>query len=156
MASNTLEFAVHQLAGYRLLARSSPGDHAQIGELWDHIAVDREAGQLTSNEDGIEGVGATLLVGDERIYFGGAPSSEEASVEGYAPVDVPSGAYAMVTYSGGTEHMAQVMEALRDAVADAGEAVTGDSIEVYRRDEDGEITADLGLRLVEPTAETAE
>jgi predicted transcriptional regulator YdeE len=156
MPSDTLEFAVHQLAGYHMLARSSPGDHEQIGELWDHISVDREAGYLTSNEDGVEGVGATLIVGDQQTYFGGAPSSEEASAEGYAPVDVPGGAYAMVTYSGGTEHVAQVMDALRDAVADAGETVTGDSIEVYRRSEDDEIFADLGLRLVEPSGEAAE
>ncbi|HJM90130.1 MAG TPA: GyrI-like domain-containing protein [Dehalococcoidia bacterium] len=155
MSSNTLEFAVHQLAGYRLLARTSPGDHEHIGELWDHIAVDREAGHLTSNEDGIEGVGAMLLVGDEQIYFGGAPSSEQASAEGYAPVDVPGGAYAMVTYSGGTEHIAQVMDALRDAVADAGEAITGDSIEVYRRGEGDEIVADLGLRFAAPSGEAA-
>ena len=153
MPSDTLEFAVHQLAGYHLLARSSPGDHEQIGELWDHIAIDREAGHLTSNEDGIEGVGAMLIVGDQQTYFGGAPPAERACVEGYAPIDVPGGAYAMVTYSGGTERIAQVMDALRDAVADAGEAVTGDSIEVYRRTDDDEIIVDLGLRLVEPLGE---
>jgi effector-binding domain-containing protein len=56
----------------------------------------------------------------------------------------------MVTYTGATEHIAQVTEALREAAADAGQSLTGESIEVYRTNEDDELTVDIGLRLAQP------
>ncbi len=144
-----LEYAVHQLAGYRLLARSSPGDHGTIGELWDRVREDREQGRITSSEPDVGGVGVTLTSADGTAYFGGVPAAEDDDAEGYAVVEAPGGAYAMVTYSGSPEHISQVFEALRESVVEAGQAATGESIEVYRFAEDGELTIDLGLRLAD-------
>lgn len=144
-----LEYAVHQLAGYHLLARSSPGDHGTVAELWSRVSGDREQGRITSNEPDVGAVGVTLLTADGTAFFGGIPAAEDDAAEGYEAVEAPGGAYAMVTYSGSTEHIAQIFEALREAVAEAGAAATGESIEVYRFGEDGDLTADLGLRLAD-------
>ncbi len=145
-----LEFAVHQLAGYRLLARTCPADATEISLLWELVFADRDRGLLASTEEGISGVGATLLEHGSPVYVAGAPAGEGVSVEGYEEVDVPGGRYAMVTYSGTTEHVAQVLTALREAAGEAGESLSGDSIEVYREiDEDGRLVIDLGLRLAE-------
>ncbi len=145
-----LEFAVHHLAGYRLLARTCPADPMEISLTWELVLADRERGLLMSDEEGVSGVGATLLEHGSPIYAAGAPAAEGASVEGYEQVDVPGGRYAMVTYSGTPEHVTQVLAALREAASEAGEPLTGDSIEVYRDvDEDGRLVMDLGLRLAE-------
>lgn len=144
-----LEYAVHQLGGYHLLARSSPGDHGTTGELWDRVGEDRDQGRITSTEPDVGGVGVTLTTADGTAYFAGVPAAEDDAVEGYEPVEVPGGAYAMVTYSGSPEHISQVFDALREAVVEAGAAVSGESIEVYRFGEDGELSADLGVRLAD-------
>ena len=145
-----LEFAVHQLAGYRLLARTCPADPAEISLLWELVLADRDRGLLASSEEGISGVGAMLLEHGSPVYVGGAPAAEGVSLEGYDEVDVPGGRYAMVTYSGTPEHVMQVFAALREAASVAGESLSGDSIEVYREiDEDGRLVMDLGLRLAE-------
>ncbi|MEE8337402.1 MAG: GyrI-like domain-containing protein [Dehalococcoidia bacterium] len=148
-----LEYAVHQLAGYHLLARSSPGDHGTVAELWERVSWDREQGRISSSEPDVGAVGVTLLTADGTAFFGGIPAGEDDEAEGYAAIEAPGGAYAMVTYSGSTEHISQVIEALREAVAEAGAAATGESIEVYRFSEHGELTADLGLRLADGIAD---
>ena len=145
-----LEFAVHHLGGYRLLARTCLADPAEISLLWELVLADRDRGLLASSEEGISGVGATLLEHGSPVYVGGAPVGEGVSVEGYDEVDVPGGRYAMVTYSGAPEHLMQVLAALREAASEAGESLSGDSIEVYREiDEEGRLVMDLGLRLAE-------
>ncbi len=144
-----LEFAIHQLGGYHLLARSTPGDHDTVGDLWMRVSSDRTEGEIASTEPDIGGVGVTVAADDGTAYFGGIPAAEGDAIEGYALVEVRGGAYAMVTYSGPPEHISQIFEALRDAVVEAGEPVSGESIEVYRFGEDGEMTTDLGVRLAD-------
>ena len=145
-----LEFAAHQLAGYRLLARTCPGDATEISLLWELVLADRDRGLLASTEEGISGVGATLLEHGSPVYVSGAPADEGVSVDGYEEVHVPGGRYAMATYSGTPEHVTQVLAALREAASEAGERLTGDSVEVYREiDEDGRLVMELGLRLAE-------
>ncbi len=144
-----LEFATHQLGGYHLLARSTPGDHDTVGDLWMRVSSDRTEGEIASTEPDIGGVGVTVAADDGTAYFGGIPAAEGDAIEGYALVEVRGGAYAMVTYSGPPEHISQIFEALRDAVVEAGEPVSGESIEVYRFGEDGEMTTDLGVRLAD-------
>ena len=145
----TLEYAIHQLGGYHVLARSTPGDHDTIGDLWMRVSSDRTEGEIVSTEPDIGGVGVTVATADGTTYFGGIPAAEGDVIEGYVPVEVPGGAYAMVTYAGPPEHISQIFEALRDAVVESGEPVTGESIEVYRFGEDGEMTTDLGVRLAD-------
>ena len=144
-----LEFATHQLGGYHLLARSTPGDHDTVGDLWMRVSSDRTEGEIASTEPDIGGVGVTVAADDGTAYFGGIPAAEGDAIEGYALVELRGGAYAMVTYSGPPEHISQIFEALRDAVVEAGEPVSGESIEVYRFGEDGEMTTDLGVRLAD-------
>jgi predicted transcriptional regulator YdeE len=144
-----LEYAIHQLGGYHLLARSTPGDHDTVGDLWMRVSSDRTEGEIASSEPEIGGVGVTVAAADGTAYFGGIPAAEGDAVEGYVPVEVPGGAYAMVTYSGPPEHISQIFEELRDAVAEAGEPLTGETIEVYRFGEGGEMTTDLGVRLAD-------
>jgi effector-binding domain-containing protein len=113
------------------------------------VSSDRTEGEIASTEPDIGGVGVTVAADDGTAYFGGIPAAEGDAIEGYALVEVRGGAYAMVTYSGPPEHISQIFEALRDAVVEAGEPVSGESIEVYRFGEDGEMTTDLGVRLAD-------
>ncbi len=144
------EYAVHQLAGYRLLARICAVDRDEIARVWHEVGDDLENGGIATSEPGIAGVGVTQASADGTVYLGGVPAEVDAAAEGYELVEVAGGPYAMVTYTGATEHISQVLEALRESATEAGEALTGESIEVYRTNEDDELTTDIGVRLAQP------
>ncbi|MDP6606647.1 MAG: hypothetical protein QF664_10370 [Dehalococcoidia bacterium] len=149
-----LEYAVHQLGGYRLLVRRCAVDRDEIARVWHEVGDDLENGRIASSEPEVAGVGVTLPRPEGIAYYAGMPSDMEAdggaAAESYELFEVAGGEFAMVTYTGATEHIAQVLEALREAAADAGQSLTGESIEVYRTNEDDELTADIGLRLTQP------
>lgn len=145
-----LEYAVHQLGGYWLLARMCAVDPDEIARVWHELGDDLEQGRIASNEPEIAGVGVTRASADGTLYLGGVPVEEGAAAEGYELVEVAGGPYAMVTYTGATEHISQVLEALRESATEAGEALTGESIEVYRTTEDDELATDIGVRLAQP------
>ena len=148
-----VEFDIRQQAGYRLLARSCKVEEIEMRLLRELLSADQDRGLLASSEPGVSAVGATLVGEDGPIYVAGVPA-EAASVEGYEEyeeIDVPGGRYAFVTYSGDEEFIAQVLAVLREAVSEAGDALTGESIELYRGfDEENRPVMQLGLRLAEP------
>jgi len=144
-----VEFHVRQQAGYRLLARSCVVEETEMLVLRELLSADQDRWLLASSEPGVSAVGATLVGEDGPIYVAGVPA-EAASVEGYGEIDVPASRYAFVTYSGDVEFIAQVLALLGEAVSEAGDTLTGESIEVYRGfDEENRPVMQLGLRLAE-------
>lgn len=151
-----LDYAIHQLAGYRLLARCGPAEDGAMRDLRDALRdtlrADGTGGLPASDEPGIAAVGAILIDGGDPRYVAGVPAAAPApaapTVEGLSEVTVPGGAFAMVTYDGDPAHIGDVIAALSEAASAAGEAVTGESIEVYRQAGGAmQASVDLGVRL---------
>lgn len=153
-----LDYAIHQLAGYRLLARCGPAEDGAMRDLRDALRdtlrADGAGGLPASDEPDVAAVGAILIDGGDPRYVAGVPATAAApaaaapTVEGYSEVTVPGGAFAMVTYDGDPAHIGDVIAALSEAASAAGEAVTGESIEVYRRAGGAmQASVDLGVRL---------
>jgi hypothetical protein len=79
-----LEYAVHQLGGYRLLVRMCAVDRDEIARVWHEVGDDLERGLIASSEPGVSGVGVTLPQPEGLAYYGGLPSDDGAGEDGAA------------------------------------------------------------------------